>query len=268
MTMDPVKLNTTLGELYAFAAATGLKLTPDDVRYQITHYNEDRAPALYAGSIALITITAVCVALRLFARKVKKIPLGADDYMVLTATVSKAPISDEGSRSFLIHQLQTFAWGMFVAMICCTYFSFGISHGLSVSSRYSFWLRRTHSSGRHSKSRQCKQISLRLRDLVRSYLPGDKVFTFAALSANFWDRESCILLGVGRHCNSDPWLDNCLPFRNHPPVPTHQSPLVDCGEPEMPRLGFSTGTVGFDKHITKHRYHYPSSANGLAPEYE
>ena len=49
--------------------------------------NATRGPNVIAGSATVFALAALAVILRVLARKVKKIPLGLDDWLVISALV-------------------------------------------------------------------------------------------------------------------------------------------------------------------------------------
>ena len=57
---------------------------------QLQQLNESRQPVLYGLNIALTLLATCAVSLRLFARRISKLPLSYDDYAILTALVSSS----------------------------------------------------------------------------------------------------------------------------------------------------------------------------------
>lgn len=60
---------------------------PKNVEYQLLHWNDDRAPFVSAYSIASFSAAFIAVSLRLIARKIAKVPLKQDDYLIVVALV-------------------------------------------------------------------------------------------------------------------------------------------------------------------------------------
>ena len=54
---------------------------------KVAQYQEDKAPAVIAGSIILIVLDTFAVILRLMSRRVRKLQLGGDDYSIIVALV-------------------------------------------------------------------------------------------------------------------------------------------------------------------------------------
>ena len=68
-------------------------LTDAEYRYELSHWNDTKRPALIAGSVVLITLDTFAVILRLWSRRVKRIGLAADDYTIIVALVGTASFS-------------------------------------------------------------------------------------------------------------------------------------------------------------------------------
>ncbi|KAI9681517.1 MAG: hypothetical protein M1817_002801 [Caeruleum heppii] len=61
-------------------------LTPEvqaNLQYQLANIKDDRGPEIIAINIVLITLTIAAVAIRIAARKIVKVPLSWDDYVIL-----------------------------------------------------------------------------------------------------------------------------------------------------------------------------------------
>jgi hypothetical protein len=57
------------------------------IQYQLEHWGDDRGPAIIAGSVVLVVVTAIAVALRLVAQKMIKTKFDVDDYLIVVAMV-------------------------------------------------------------------------------------------------------------------------------------------------------------------------------------
>ena len=60
-----------------------LQPSPD----QIAHWKDDRSPRILGISIMLITLSTTVVAARFYARRLRKLPLQADDWLIIPALV-------------------------------------------------------------------------------------------------------------------------------------------------------------------------------------
>lgn len=60
----------------------------EEFEYQQLHYHDDKAPAIIAGSILLITFATIIVVLRLVARRINAASWQADDYSIVVALVT------------------------------------------------------------------------------------------------------------------------------------------------------------------------------------
>ena len=74
-------------------------IAPAELAYELAHYEDDRAPAIIGGSVALIAVASIAVVLRLLARKMKtrnskKLQWAMDDYMIVAALVGEAPVAE------------------------------------------------------------------------------------------------------------------------------------------------------------------------------
>ena len=72
-------------------------LTPSEIQYQLNHASEDRSANVIAAVTTCLCLATIAVGFRILARRMMKTPLGADDWMIVTALV----------REYL-HQLHTF----------------------------------------------------------------------------------------------------------------------------------------------------------------
>ena len=72
-------------------------LTPSEIQYQLSHASGDRSASVIAAVTTCLCLATIAVGFRILARRMMKTPLGADDWMILTALV----------REYL-HQLHTF----------------------------------------------------------------------------------------------------------------------------------------------------------------
>lgn len=55
--------------------------------YQLQHIHESQSPKIIGVSGMLIGVTIVAVAARFYARRVRKLPLKADDFLMIPAMV-------------------------------------------------------------------------------------------------------------------------------------------------------------------------------------
>ena len=62
-------------------------LSLDEMQDQLDHLHDNKAPQMVAASISFIVISTVAVILRLVARRMQKIRLGSDDYMIVVSLV-------------------------------------------------------------------------------------------------------------------------------------------------------------------------------------
>ena len=70
-----------------------LVFTPEEIAYETEHYQDNKSPAITAGSTVLIASATITVILRLLSRKIKtrearRTTLGTDDYMIVVSLVS------------------------------------------------------------------------------------------------------------------------------------------------------------------------------------
>lgn len=63
----------------------------DSIQYQLQHYNDDKGPAVIAGSVILISIATTVVVLRLVARRIAGTTWRADDYSIIASLVGLIP---------------------------------------------------------------------------------------------------------------------------------------------------------------------------------
>lgn len=66
-------------------------LTPSEMQYQLAHVAENRSGNVIAAVVTCLCLAFIAVGLRLFARKLMKTPLGADDWMIIVALVRLYP---------------------------------------------------------------------------------------------------------------------------------------------------------------------------------
>ena len=58
-----------------------------EIQYQLNHINDDKSVQMLSSQICGMVIAFVAVALRLVSRRVGRVPILADDYMVVVALV-------------------------------------------------------------------------------------------------------------------------------------------------------------------------------------
>ncbi len=64
-------------------------LSPAEIKYELAHIHESRAPNIVISSTICISLAITAVILRLLARRLSKVKILADDYMILFALVSR-----------------------------------------------------------------------------------------------------------------------------------------------------------------------------------
>ncbi|MCJ1246869.1 hypothetical protein MMC30_004078 [Trapelia coarctata] len=74
-------------------------LSPEELRYQEAHIQEDRGPWIVGVSIFLIVLCTVAVTLRFVARWIRRLPWKADDYAMLPALLFTALLCAENILS-------------------------------------------------------------------------------------------------------------------------------------------------------------------------
>ncbi|KAL8952372.1 MAG: hypothetical protein Q9222_001708 [Ikaeria aurantiellina] len=65
-------------------------VTPEDIKHQLAHKDDDRTASLYAAAISMIVLPTIAVALRLACRRHLKAPISHDDIAICVALVSPA----------------------------------------------------------------------------------------------------------------------------------------------------------------------------------
>ena len=63
-------------------------LSPAEIKYELAHIHDNRASNIVVSSIICISSATVAVLLRLLARRLSKVKILADDYMMIFALVS------------------------------------------------------------------------------------------------------------------------------------------------------------------------------------
>ncbi len=64
-------------------------LSPAEIKYELAHIHESRAPNIVISSTICISLAITAVILRLLARRLSKVKILADDYMMIFALVSR-----------------------------------------------------------------------------------------------------------------------------------------------------------------------------------
>lgn len=64
-----------------------MSLTPKEMAYQKAHLNETRGPVVIGVTAMLITLDTVFVALRIWARRIRKLGLWWDDWLIIMALI-------------------------------------------------------------------------------------------------------------------------------------------------------------------------------------
>ena len=67
-----------------------MALSPAQLAYYEAHINDDRRPVIYGVCSMLTVLSTVAVVLRIIARRIKRLSLAADDYLVLLALVGSS----------------------------------------------------------------------------------------------------------------------------------------------------------------------------------
>lgn len=70
-------------------------LSPSEIKYELAHSHDNRASNITVSSIICISLATLAVMLRLLARRLSKVKILADDYMMIFALVS-------GERALLL----------------------------------------------------------------------------------------------------------------------------------------------------------------------
>ena len=64
-----------------------MALTPQEIRYQILHKDDDRSSALHVTAGTMIVLPAVAVMLRVACRRHLKLPMALDDVAIIISLV-------------------------------------------------------------------------------------------------------------------------------------------------------------------------------------
>lgn len=56
----------------------------------------DKGPSIIAGNITVVVLATVAVVLRIISRRMQRLPLQADDFLIFIALVSLGPWADTG----------------------------------------------------------------------------------------------------------------------------------------------------------------------------
>ena len=62
-------------------------LTPQEIAYQEAHIHDDRSKDVAVSHLLCLCLALAAVVMRFVSRRLGKVPLGADDWMVITAYV-------------------------------------------------------------------------------------------------------------------------------------------------------------------------------------
>ena len=62
-------------------------LSPAEIKYELAHIHDNRASNIVISSVICISLATIAVILRLFARRLSKAKILADDYMMIFALV-------------------------------------------------------------------------------------------------------------------------------------------------------------------------------------
>lgn len=77
------------------------RISQQEIADETAHYHQNNSPAIIAGSIVLIVVATLAVVLRLVSRRMTRLQLAVDDYMIMLALL--------------------FAYGMFVSILFCMF---------------------------------------------------------------------------------------------------------------------------------------------------
>lgn len=67
-------------------------MTPQELAYQEANKNVDIAGQLWGSHITMAVLVTIAVALRLYCRRITKVNLWVDDYLILVAAVCPEPL--------------------------------------------------------------------------------------------------------------------------------------------------------------------------------
>lgn len=70
-----------------------------EVQYQLNHINDNKSVEMVSSQICGMVVAFVAVALRLLSRRVGRVPILSDDYMIVVALVRTYPRSHISLRS-------------------------------------------------------------------------------------------------------------------------------------------------------------------------
>ena len=63
-------------------------LPPEEIAYQEAHIRENKGPILIGTCVMLLALSTTTVILRIISRRIKRVKLAADDYLIFLAQVS------------------------------------------------------------------------------------------------------------------------------------------------------------------------------------
>ena len=66
-------------------------LPPGELAYQEAHIRDNKGPIIIGVSIMLLVLSTTAVGLRVVARRMRELPLAADDYLIFLAQVGSSP---------------------------------------------------------------------------------------------------------------------------------------------------------------------------------
>ena len=69
-----------------------MALPPSDIQYQEAHIKDNAQTSIIASFVITFTIAFIATFLRLIARRLQRLKLQTDDYMLVTGTVSSGNI--------------------------------------------------------------------------------------------------------------------------------------------------------------------------------
>ena len=62
--------------------------SPGEIQYQLSHINDNKSGQMLSSQICGMVIASIAVALRLVSRRVGRVPILADDFVLVVALVS------------------------------------------------------------------------------------------------------------------------------------------------------------------------------------
>ena len=82
-----------------------VQLTADDIAYQKAHIQDDRSKTIVVSHAICLSLAAIAVLLRFMSRKIGKVALERDDYMIFAALIFVSGQVTGGLLSASFHTL-------------------------------------------------------------------------------------------------------------------------------------------------------------------